>query len=238
MSKRGSVFHRVRLLLSLWVLAFSVSTHAADSWPEALRVMPLAEPAREINETNFATLMLNSFQSNNVVKGIVLMPGATDEFYFFHRATTKLAPTDDNLLAAITALTNHTRIRVMVRLPLLLLYTPEDQLEPKITVKSPEMVARLKVTPYLPHVIYNDRDWDYLRPYLLKQLDGTFWPPQESRESWHFYRHSFAAWNLSGWEALEAIAMSGKTTFTVEKTFFKGRPKVTYEPDTRIKTAP
>ncbi|MGV3754817.1 MAG: hypothetical protein ACO1QS_05505 [Verrucomicrobiota bacterium] len=215
------------------MLCFTFTLPAAD-WPAALRVMPLSEPAREINETNFASLMLDSFRSNAVVKGIVLMPGATDEFYFFHRATTKLAPNDTNLLAAITALTNQTRIRVLHRPPFLLLHTAEDPLTPAIKIKSEAMVARLQATPYLPHASYSDRDWDYLQPILIQQLDASFWPPQNSRDSWHFYRHSFAGWDLNGWETLEAIAFAGKSTFTVERTLFQGRPRLTFVPDARI----
>lgn len=223
-----------RLLSLITLLLLFTSSLAAADWPAALRVMPLAEPAREINETNFASLMLDSFRSNAVVKGIVLMPGATDEFYFFHRATTKLAPGDTNLLAAITALTNQTRIRVLHRPPFLLLHTAEDPLTPLIKIKSEKMVARLQATPFLPHASYNDRDWDFLRPILIQQLDASFWPPQKSRDSWHFYRHSFAGWNLNGWETLEAIAFAGKSTFTVERTLIQGRPRLTFVPDARI----
>jgi hypothetical protein len=225
-------------LLSLFVLLVLFTTaplHAADTnWPDALRAMPLASPANEINDANFAPLFLNSFQSNSVVKAIVLMPGATDEFYFFHRATTKLTAKDDNLLSALTALTNHTRIRVHYRAPFLLLHTAEDQLVTDIKVKNEAMVDQLKATPYLAHANYNDRDWNFLRPLLIENLNANFWPPQDTRDSWHFYRHSFAGWNLNGYETLEAIALAGKTTFTVGKSFFKGHPKISFYPDRRL----
>lgn len=230
----GVRLHRLFLCASLLFIT-AIRLEAADSWPDALRAMPLVESASEINEQNFATLMLRSFQSNAAVKGIVLMPGATDEFYFFHRATTKLTAADNNLLAAISALTNHTRIRVLHRPPLLLLHTDEDQLTPAITVKSEEMVELLKATPFFPHALYDDRDWNYLRPLLMERVDATFWPPQDSPDSWHFYRHSFAGWDLNCWETLEAMALAGKTSFTVTKTFFKGRPKLTFVPDARLK---
>lgn len=224
-------------LPSLFVLLLLLTTaplHAADTnWPDALRVMPLASPATEINDTNFASLFLNSFQSNSVVKAIVLMPGATDEFYFFHRGTTKLAASDNNLLAALTALTNNTRVRAYYRAPFLLLHTAEDQLIADIKIKNETMVTQLKATPYVAHANYNDRDWNFLRPILIENLHADFWPPQDSWNSWHFYRHSFAGWNLNGMETLEAIALAGKSTFTVEKTFFKGRPKISYYPDHR-----
>ncbi len=221
--------------LLLLLLTVATPRLTAADLPAALRAMPLVESATEINEQNFAPLMLRSFQSNAVVKGIVLMPGATDEFYFFHRATTKLTAADNNLLAAITALTNHTRIRVLHRPPLLLLHTEEDQLVPAIKVKSEEVVELLKATPFFPHALYDDRDWNYLRPLLMERVDATFWPPQDSPDSWHFYRHSFSGWDLNCWETLEAMAFAGKTSFTVSKTFFKGRPKLTFVPDARLK---
>ncbi|HEY1171296.1 MAG TPA: hypothetical protein VGH19_08020 [Verrucomicrobiae bacterium] len=195
--------------------------------------MPLAEHAREINETNFAPLILNSFGSNTVVKGIVLMPGATDEFYFFHRATTKLSATDTNLLAALIALTNQSRIRILHRPPFLLLHTDEDYVVPKLEVTSDKMAARLRATPFLPHIVYDDVDWDYLHPIMAKKLDAIFWPPPNTRDSWHFYRHSFAGWNLTGWETVEAVALSGKSTFLLQRSFFKGRPQLTFKPDRR-----
>lgn len=229
--KRGNGGRALGVVLML--LLGMVTAPAAD-WPAALRVMPLAEPAREINETNFARLMLNSFQSNAVVKGIVLMPGATDEFYFFHRATTKLAASDTNLLAALTALTNQSRLRVLHRPPFLLLHTSEDLLTLELRIKNQKLVERLKATPFVPHVVYDDRDWDSLRPILAGQLDASIWPQQNSRESWHFYRHSFAGWHLSGWDALEAIALSGKSTFSLQRTLFRGRPLLTFEPDRRV----
>ena len=237
-SRQGVISSIVTKLFCLLWLILTASLAAADTnstaWPAALRVMPLAEPAREINETNFAPLVLNSFRSNAVVKGIILMPGATDEFYFFHRATTKLSTTDTNLLAALSALTNQSRIRIHHRPPFLLLHTEEDQLTLELEIKSKKMVERLKATPFLPHAVYDDRDWDYLRPILLKQLDATFWPEQKSRDSWHFYRHSFAGWDLNGWETLEAIALSGKSTFSLHRTLFRGRPLLIFEPDRRL----
>jgi hypothetical protein len=225
-----SIWDRARKLVVLFFL-FTSGLHAADNWPDALRAMPLNERVTEINEINFAPLFLGSFQSNHVVKALILMPATTDEFYFFHRANTKLGPADNNLLAALSALTNQTRIRAHFRPPFLLLYSPDDSLTAKIKIKSEASAAVLRATPYLPHASYNDRDWNYLRPILSQQLDTSFWPPLNTRDSWHFYRHSFAGWNLNGLETIEAIALAGKSTVTIEKTFFKGRPKVSFYPD-------
>ena len=53
-------------------------------------------------------------------------------------------------------------------------------------------------------------------------------PWRYSTDSWHFYRHSFVAWDLTGWEALEATALAAKTTCTVH------RNKVVFEVDMRV----
>ncbi len=57
-------------------------------------------------------------------------------------------------------------------------------------------------------------------------------PWRYSSDSWHFYRHTLAGWNLTGWEALEAIALAGKTRFTVE------RKELVFGGDTRVRTRP
>src|ERR1044071_3476249 len=83
----------------------------ADDWQKALKQMPLATPATELNRSNCVPLILNSFQSNDVVKALIFMPGATDEIYFFRRVRAQLTNANLSLLDAIVALTNQTYIR-------------------------------------------------------------------------------------------------------------------------------
>src|SRR5437764_15185134 len=66
----------------------------------------------------------------------------------------------------------------------------------------------------MAHEIFNDCDWDHIQPLLRKGLKTDVVPWRYSYDSWHFYRVSFAAWNLTGWEALEAIALATKTKVT------------------------
>ena len=84
----------------------------------------------------------------------------------------------------------------------------------------------------MPHGVYNDRDWDFIRPALKTSLRIGLRPWPHSQDSWHFYRHSFAAWNLTGWEALECTALAGETAITVL------RKKAVFVHDTRPHTAP
>ncbi|MFM2082222.1 MAG: hypothetical protein RL380_913 [Verrucomicrobiota bacterium] len=229
--------HRVRanrnlktpLLLAAWLLTHSLL--AAD-WSAALRQMPLAPGVVSLGETNCTGVMLRAFTSNVTVKALIFMPGATDEFYMFHRARAVLTNDSSSLLDAVTALTNQTYIRATFRAPFLLLHTDEDPLEPEFKITDEPTAAKLRAKKFLPHVFFNDTDWDTLMPVLEKKLKTDFRPWPAHRASWHFYRHSFAAWDLDGWETLLAVALAGKETFTVEKK------RVVFAGDERIRERP
>ena len=194
--------------------------------------MPLGASVAELNRTNCVALLLRAFQSNQTVKALVFMPGATDEFYMFRRAKANLTNASPMLLDAVSALTNQTFIRATFQPPLLLLHTDEDPLEPWIQIEDQAAVEKLKTKRLPPHVIYNDRDWDFLQPILKRALKVELRPWRYSRGSWHFYRHSFVGWNLSGWEALEAVMAAGKTRLTIR------RKQLIFEPDMRVRAAP
>ena len=204
----------------------------ASTWEDAVRSMPLAAPTTHLSRTNCVEVMLRSFQSNSTVKALVFMPGATDEFYMFRRAEATLTNAAPTLWDAIVALTNQSYIRATFRAPTLLLHTQEDPLEPIITIRHPATAERLKASPCAPLLAYNDRDWDFLYGAVAKRLEAKLEPRAGSDESWHFYRHSFAGWNLSDWETLECLARAGKSRFTVK------RGAVVFECDLRYLPAP
>jgi len=221
-----------RRLLCLSVCLLHFALCAAETWPAALVRMPLGTNVTQLNRTNCVGILLRAFQSNDVVKALVFMPGATDEFYFFRRAKADLTNNPASLLDAVSALTNQTLIRATFRPPLLLLHTAEDLLEPAITIKHQPTADKLKQARSVPHGVYNDRDWDYLRLPLTSSLRIDMLPQSYSHDSWHFYRHSFAVWNLTGWEVLQATALAGQTSFTVR------RKQVVFELDARPRIAP
>jgi hypothetical protein len=221
----------MRLFICL-CLCLARCAAAEETWQSALAQMPLGTNVAELNRTNCVGIMLRAFGSNDVVKGLVFMPGATDEFYMFRRAKAALTNESPTLLDAVNALTNQTLIRATFRPPLLLLHTDEDPLEPLAEIKDPQTATKIEWTQFLGHVVYNDRDWDFLLPILTKTLKVKFTPILHSRNSWHFYRHSFAAWNLNGREALDAVALAGKTRFAVE------RKKVVFQGDERVRMVP
>ena len=133
---------RLRCCLALWLLVFTC--RAAETWQAALGRMPLGTNVTQLNRTNCVGIMLGAFQSNDVVKAMVFMPGATDEFYFFRRAQADLTNSPASLLDAVSALTNQTLIRATFRPPLLLLHTDEDLLEPAIKVEHQPTADKLR----------------------------------------------------------------------------------------------
>jgi hypothetical protein len=222
------------------VLSMRASIAATPSWPAALEQMPLGTAVPELNRTNCIPLLLDAFRSNDLVKAFIFMPGATDEFYMFHRARATVTKASPTLLDAVSALTNQTFIRVKFLPPLLLLHTDEDPLDPIITIQYQPFADKLRQTPFVPHADYNDRDWDFLHPILSKATKADVQPDAHTYESFHFYRHSFAAWNLSAWEALEAVALAGKSQFTIRRkpplTF--PRNEIVFEVDRRVRVIP
>jgi hypothetical protein len=207
---------------------FALPGLASEPWQAALAKMPLREPASELNRTNCVSLMLRAFQPDPLVKALIFMPGATDEFHFFKRAHPVLTNTSPTLLDAVIALTNQTLIRAAWRPPFLLLHTDEDPTEPLFRIEDARTHDRIQKRKFLRHALYIDRDWDFLHPFLSWHVNVRMIPSKMSHESWHFYRHSFAAWHLTAWETLEAVSLAGKTTFVVEKR------QVVFDGDTRV----
>src|SRR5438045_1401186 len=124
----------MRWLICILTLAARLVFAADETWPSALSQMPLGAHVSELNTTNCVDVMLHAFQSSAIVKALIFMPGATDEFYMFGRAKAALTNASPMLLDAVIALTNQTNIRVTFRPPFLLLHTDEDPLDPLFTV--------------------------------------------------------------------------------------------------------
>lgn len=239
-------FGQNRLALQILFVGFSfllfMAPHgsigaAGADWRNEIAAMPLIQPVSELNRTNAAKILLGSLRSNSVVKALVMQPGATDEFYFFKRAKASLTAASPTLLDAVTALTNQTRIHATFRPPFLLLHTLEDPTEPLVAVKDAGLAEDLKRRAFVPHALFNDHDWDHVQPILSQTLGMTFYPPTQSMESWHFFRHAMAGWNLNGWEALEAVSLAGKTKYTVRRSKVFRRPSIFFEGDVRVPEA-
>ncbi len=237
----ANVLPKPSLLLACYLLiASGAMAAAADSWPRALAQMPLGKGPLELTGTNCVGLLLGAFKSNETVKALVFMPGATDEFFLFHRARAVVDAPSISLMDAVAALTNQTEIRAHFRAPFLLLHTVQDLTEPEITMEDDSAGTRFHDAKYRSHVLYNDRDWGVVQAHLAKSLKAAVYPSPRSRESWHFYRHSLAAWNLTGWEAIEAIALAGKTSVSITRHSSLGlkRHRVIFVEDKRPRESP
>jgi hypothetical protein len=216
----------------IFLLATSQAALAGEPWQDALGRMPLGAGATALNRTNCVPLILNAFQSNGVVKALILMPGATDELYFFRRAQATLTNANPSLLDAIMALTNQTHIQATFQPPLLLLHTTEDSLDVIATVKNESTAAKLHQRLVPGRVQFNDADWGDVRTTLKGKLSVGLRPFENEAETWHFYRHDFAACGVTDWEMLETLALAGKTTFTVNWLTAE------FQPDRREGVAP
>jgi hypothetical protein len=211
------------LLFVLAICSVPMLARAAqETWPPVLSQMPLPAGTTELNRTNCVRVMLAAFRSNAVVKALIFLPGATDEFYMFRRAQAQLTNNTPTLLEAISALTNQTRIRATFRSPFLLLHTDNEPLEAKITAQRQGVVEKMKKAVVQPHVEFNDADWDSIQPLLKKKMGADVKPWRYSLDSFHFYRMAFAAWNLTEWEMLQAVALASQTCVAVESRSLLG----------------
>ncbi len=222
---------KLRLILLLLLLARGAAV-AEESWTNVLGRMPLATNVSVLNHTNCAQVLLASFQSNATAKALIFMPGATDELYFFKRVHVALTNSHPSLLDAVVALTNRSPLRVTFHEPFVLLYSGEDVLDLYFHIKHEGTQKKLRAGKPLPHLVAVDRDWTQLLGLMKKKIPATLLPYERTTGSWHFYRHTFAGWNLTPWEALEASALAGKTKFTVV------RGGVVFEVDPRVGELP
>jgi hypothetical protein len=228
---RAGVCRLVLLMLAFIFAVRAWPSNGAEPWQEALAAMPLGSAPAELNRFNCVQTLLAAFQSNSVVKAIVFMPGATDEFYLFRRAQARLTNSSPTLLEAVTALTNQTFIHVTFRAPFVLLHTAEDPLASDNLIQDQKTARRLRTQVLVRVLNCYDWDWDALQPVLKHSLRIALRPWRFSRDSWHFYRHSFAAYNLNGLEALELAALAGKSKFTLR------RGEAIFEVDPRVQVA-
>lgn len=203
-----------------------------EAWTNALGRMPLVPNVSVLNHTNCAQVLLPSFQSNATAKALIFMPGATDELYFFRRVHVSLTNAAPSLLDAVVALTNQSPLKLTFRAPFVLLYSGEDVLDLDFKVKHEGTQKKLLTGKPLPHLLAMDHDWTQLLGQMKKKIPATLLPYEHTPGSWHFYRHTFAGWNLTPWEVMEAAALTGKTKFTVI------RGGVVFEVDPRVGELP
>jgi len=178
--------------------------------------MPLdAETA--LNRDNCLPILLRAFQSNAIVKALVVLPAVSDDFYLINRQQPKLNLKAANLLAAITALTNATSVRAAFHPPFLLLHLDRDELRPSILIKDAPTAEGLRHECRLPHALFIDAHWQQVQPVLRNALKMEILPDAKSVNAWHFARHNVAAWDLADWDLLAALSLTTGTTVSIPK---------------------
>ncbi len=122
---------RAAVALALLLLAVVSRTGAADqTWQQVLNGMALPSPPPLLNRDNAIDVILNAFQSNGVVKGIVVLPGVVNDFYLINRDQPKLNLRAASLLEAVGGLTNATAVRATFATPFLLLHLDREPVSP------------------------------------------------------------------------------------------------------------
>lgn len=218
--------------ICLTTLVASAAIGRAQDWTNALARMPIGTNVAWLTRTNCAQVLFQALSADATVKAIVFMPGATDELYFFHRVNVRLTNARPSLLDAVQALTNQSPLRIVFRAPLLLIHSEEDVLELDIKVEHPATVSKLKAATIAGRQEFLDRDWKAVRDHHLRKIAVGISPLNRFAITRHFYRHTYAGWNLTAWETLEATAFAGKTRFVV------GRNRATFDLDERIGGVP
>lgn len=224
------------LLVCLLLLASIRLLQAGADWTTALRNMPLQLGNTALDRTNCVERILKSFQPNSAVKGIVFLPGATDELYLLRRVEPRLISPAPSLWESIHSLTNGGFIRATFRPPFLLLHTDSDLLKPMVAEEPGLVLPPAKGEGAVPKLLCIDRNWEKLQPDLEHWLGVSVGPSGSNRKSWHFYRHNLTGFQLSRHELLEAVCLSGKTRASIDKHggLLRNRIQIVFSPDTRL----
>lgn len=208
--------NRIQIVAAVSAVFAATAGHALEPWQEALERMPLPAAAAPLSRSNCIPVLLGAFQSNAVVQGLVVLPGVSDDFYLLNRDRPLNLPAG-NLWEAVEALPARSQVRVTFHAPFVFLHTKRDKLDPDSTSFSGAMVKRLRSQTNAPAVRLNDRHWDSVQPWLSRSLGVKITPSAGSIDAWHFARHNLATYNLSDWDLLCAISLTGGTSFTVNK---------------------
>src|ERR1043166_1423099 len=216
--RKSTSWYRRGRCLDFFLLALLISrVHALGvTVEEALRQMPVPKSALPLTQETFIPTCLAQFRSNEVVKALVFLPGVADDFYLIHRDARKLAITSDNLLGALTALTNATSLRATFRAPYLFVHADRDLLSPVVAQKNRRVDGMLQLRRSIAGLVLIDRHWDFLQPQLQNGLKMLVTPPGKSEEAWHFARYNLAAFGLTDWELLSALSIAGRTKILPE----------------------
>lgn len=222
----------------IWIVGVTLLIGAFPlraGWMEELEAMPLAGQASRIDPESAPVLLLESFKctAQSEARALVLLPGATDELYFFKRIDLPLPEPRPSLGGLLQMLTNQTRLSIQWEPPLILVRTPEDVPDLDLILQNEKPREVLQGRRLNEPFLLDDRDFDSLQPWISKQLKASVHPWPGDGRTWHFYRHSLAGNHLSGWEMLQALLWAGQTGVEVSKPWIGSRPVLRFHHDQR-----
>jgi hypothetical protein len=199
-------------------------TAAGQEWRDALAKMPVKAKSIHVYQTEPVELVLKSFRPTAEMRGVVLMPAAADQIYFFDWGTVELPP-EASLLDALNALEKQAQLRFTFVAPFLLIHLDRDTPSDPLSIQG-DVSAKFAARKKKGKVYYLDRPYDQILPALEWVTRLPAEPDARSTASWHFYRLSFVGYDLSAPDYLRAMAYGTKTSVAVEpkRVVFKDRP--------------
>src|SRR5687768_11877273 len=97
------------------ILAFlflvMVPLQSAEPWQEALSRMPVRTASVKAHLTAPIQLIFQNFRARDELRGVILMPAASDQLYFFDHGRLFL-PENPSLADVLKTLTNNAGIQV------------------------------------------------------------------------------------------------------------------------------
>jgi hypothetical protein len=210
----------MRLLALLLLL---VSTRA-DDWRETLARTPFPRTSFKAYQTEPVELILKAFRPEGELRGVVLMPAAADQLYFFDWGRVDLAGSP-SLLDALNALTNKAEMTYSFVAPFLLIHLARDTTSDPVTFAAdapPTLQSRKRARK----TFYLDRPYDKILSEFKWTTGLNAIPDSRSPDSYHYYRLAFVGYYLSPPEYIRAVGFGTKTSVRVEKkrVVFQERP--------------
>lgn len=196
--------------------SLTLAPKAAELWQEVLAKCPVPTNSFRAYQTAPVSLILNSFKPQGDVRGIILMPGAADQLYFFDWGKSILRR-PVSVLDVINVLTNRPQLTVTFVKPFVLICHKPDVTSDPLTATPDSDLEALGKTKIPGRSYFLDRPYDRILPDVEKILGRKLIPTQSDTKSWHYYRLSFVGYDLTGSEFLRAMAYGMKTVVEVQK---------------------
>jgi len=208
---------------------FCVSLHAED-WLETLAKTPFPTNSFRAYQTEPIDLILKSFKPTETMRGVILMPGAADQIYFFDWGQVTL-PQNPNLLDAIRGFTNQAKLGFTFVAPFVLLHVQRDDLHDPLVAGEGGLLGPLEQKKIPGRSYYLDRPYDRFVPALRKLTAHKIFPTETEKGSWHYYRLAFVGHDLTVAEYVRAIAYGSCTLAVVEKNriLFEGAEAMAFK---------